>query len=81
MVHSVHTNGWADGTRLASGARGWLPTNYCDAYDVEAMRPLLAALRQVRDLLRDDVYRADGRLESDDGSVRGLIQGVRALLV
>src|SRR4029077_8524447 len=27
LVHSVHINGWADGTLLETGDRGWLPTN------------------------------------------------------
>src|SRR3954451_22444822 len=30
LVHSIHTNGWADGTKLETGDRGWLPTNYCE---------------------------------------------------
>src|SRR5436305_3602061 len=29
MIHNVHVNGWADGTTLGTGGRGWLPTNYC----------------------------------------------------
>lgn len=41
LVHSIHTNGWADGTLLATGARGWLPTNYCEAYEPDSMRNLL----------------------------------------
>ncbi|KAA8894436.1 hypothetical protein FN846DRAFT_895074, partial [Sphaerosporella brunnea] len=41
LVHSVHTNGWADGTMLSSGARGWLPTNYCESYEAIHIRPLL----------------------------------------
>jgi hypothetical protein len=44
LVHSTHTNGWADGTLLASGARGWLPTNYCEAYNPRPMEKLLRAL-------------------------------------
>ncbi len=44
LVHSIHTNGWADGTLLVTGARGWLPTNYCEAYEPEEMRNLLKAL-------------------------------------
>ena len=41
LVHSIHTNGWADGTLLSSGARGWLPTNYCEFYEAKQIRPLL----------------------------------------
>lgn len=33
LVHSIPTDGWADGTLLNTGERGWIPTNYCEAYD------------------------------------------------
>lgn len=33
LVHTVHENGWADGTVLNTGERGWLPTNFCEPYD------------------------------------------------
>lgn len=80
LVHSVHTNGWADGTLLVSGARGWLPTNYCEPYDGESIRILLKALTSFWDLVRGS---ANGRLEvfGRQDYVRGLIAGVRYLLV
>lgn len=53
LVHSVHPNGWADGTLLASGARGWLPTNYCEPYDHPTINKLLTALTHLWDLVRD----------------------------
>ncbi|KAJ5529973.1 hypothetical protein N7527_003366 [Penicillium freii] len=79
LVHSVHTNGWADGTLLDSGNRGWLPTNYCEAYDQLAMRPLLKALTDFWDIIRGGC----GSSLKDFGNqdlMRGPIAGVRFLL-
>ncbi len=80
LVHSIHTNGWADGTLLVSGARGWLPTNYCTAYDPEEMGNLLKALLNFWDLLRSTAVN-DNDLFSNQDFMRGLIAGVRYLLV
>ena len=80
FVHSVQPNGWADGTLLMSGARGWLPTNYCVAYDHEPMSRLMRALTTFWDL----IYRSgdEGRLVFLNGDyMRGLVAGVRYLLV
>ncbi|CAG8006779.1 unnamed protein product [Penicillium olsonii] len=79
LVHSVHTNGWADGTLLDSGYRGWLPTNYCEAYDQQPMRPLLKALTDFWDIIRGGC----GSSLKDFGNqdlMRGPIAGVRFLL-
>ncbi|MCJ1283623.1 hypothetical protein MMC26_002954 [Xylographa opegraphella] len=79
LVHSVQPNGWADGTLLMSGARGWLPTNYCVAYDHEPMCHLMKALTAFWDL----VYRTsdEARLVFLNGEyMRGLVAGVRYLL-
>lgn len=80
LVHSIHPNGWADGTLLVSGARGWLPTNYCEAYDPNFIRSLLNALTHLWDLVRSG--------ENDNlvvftrqDYVRGMIAGVRYFLV
>jgi hypothetical protein len=80
LVHSIHPNGWADGTLLVSGARGWLPTNYCEAYDPGFLRSLLNALTHLWDLVRSG--------ENDNlivftrqDYVRGMIAGVRFFLV
>lgn len=79
LVHSVHVNGWADGTLLETGARGWLPTNYCEAYDYIAMRPLLKALTDFWDLVRcGGDFNVNLFLNQD--FMRGLVAGVRALL-
>ncbi|KAI7978604.1 hypothetical protein EIK77_006939 [Talaromyces pinophilus] len=79
LVHSVHVNGWADGTLLETGDRGWLPTNYCEAYDQIPMRPLLKALTDFWDIIRGGC----GTFLRDFGNqdlMRGLIAGVRFLL-
>lgn len=80
LVHSVHTNGWADGTLLTSGARGWLPTNYCEAYDHEPIRTLLKALTNFCDLVRGS---SSGNLEAftNIDYIHALVAGVRILLV
>ena len=80
LVHSVHTNGWADGTLLDTAARGWLPTNYCEAYDHPTMRPLLYALMDFWDTIRGGYSDASLQVHNRD-FVRGLIAGVRFLLV
>ncbi|TWU78969.1 hypothetical protein ED733_008173 [Metarhizium rileyi] len=79
LVHSVHTNGWADGTVLASGARGWLPTNYCEAYEPEDMRNLLKALLNFWDLLRSTSVN-DSEIFRNQEFMKGIIAGVRFLL-
>ncbi len=80
LVHSIHTNGWADGTLLASGARGWLPTNYCEAYDPEEMRSLLKSLLNFWDLMRSTSIN-DSEMFGNQEFMKGIIAGVRYLLV
>ena len=80
LVHSIHTNGWADGTLLLSGNRGWLPTNYCEAYDPEEMRNLLKALLNFWDLLRSTSVN-DNEIFGNQEFMKGIIAGVRYLLV
>jgi hypothetical protein len=80
LVHSIHTNGWADGTLLISGARGWLPTNYCEAYDPDSMANLLKALLNFWDLLRSGLT-TDSEIFGNQDFMRGIIAGVRYLLV
>jgi hypothetical protein len=65
---------------LVSGARGWLPTNYCEAYDPESMRNLLKALLNFWDLLRSG-YISDSEVFGNQEFMRGIIAGVRYLLV
>lgn len=80
LVHSIHTNGWADGTLLVSGARGWLPTNYCYAYDPDEMRNLLKALLNFWDLCRSTAVN-DSEIFGNQEFMKGIIAGVRYLLV
>lgn len=80
LVHSIHTNGWADGTLLLSGARGWLPTNYCTGYSPEAMQNLLTAILNFWDVLRSG-YVSDSEIFGNQEFMRGIIAGVRYLLV
>lgn len=80
MVHSIHTNGWADGTLLISGARGWLPTNYCEPYEPDEMRNLLKALLNFWDLLRSTAVN-DNEIFGNQEFMKGIIAGVRYLLV
>lgn len=80
LVHSIHTNGWADGTLLSSGSRGWLPTNYCEAYEPEDMRTLLKSLLNFWDLLRSTSV-DDSELFRNQEFMKGIIAGVRFLLV
>ncbi|KAK2877083.1 hypothetical protein FQN49_001436 [Arthroderma sp. PD_2] len=79
LVHSVHTNGWADGTLLETGARGWLPTNYCEAYDPQQMHPLLKALMDFWDVIRGGNGSTLHQFTNQD-YMRGMIAGVRFLL-
>ena len=80
LVHSIHDNGWADGTLLNSGIRGWFPTNYCEPYDHESIRNLLRALTNFFDIVRAG---ADGNVAvfCNQDYLRGLVAGVRFLLV
>lgn len=78
LVHSVHTNGWADGTMLSSGARGWLPTNYCETYDTTHIRLLLKACLNLFGQFRAG---SCGGLRYNQIAVTAVVAGVRHLLV
>ena len=80
LVHSIHVNGWADGTLLNSGARGWFPTNYCEPYDGEHVHALLKSLTHFYDMVRGRTTERSKVFNSQD-YVKGLIAGVRNLLV
>lgn len=79
MVHSIHHNGWADGTLLLSGARGWLPTNYCNPYEPEWMRNLLNALLNFSGVFSQASF-ATHEMTGNQEFIRGMIAGVRYLL-
>ena len=80
LIHSVHVNGWADGTLLNSGLRGWLPTNYCEPYDHAPMRNLMKALTVFWDVVRGSDHGITAPFYNQDYT-RGLIAGTRCLLV
>jgi hypothetical protein len=80
LVHSIHTSGWADGTLLISGVRGWLPANYCETYDPEMIRNLLNALLNLRHLQCGSIG-VNIDVLSNRECVLGIIAGVRHLLV
>lgn len=79
LVHSVQPNGWADGTLLASGARGWLPTNYCEPYDPDFLRNLLDALTYTWEFIRGH-EEDEPQVFMGQDYVRGMIAGIRLLL-
>lgn len=79
LVHSIHENGWADGTLFSSGNRGWVPTNYCEPYDHPYIRNLLNAMTQFWDLLEESESASFKTFMRQD-YIRGLIAGVRYLL-
>jgi len=80
LIHSVDANGWADGTLLNSGLRGWLPTNFCEAYDIEPMQNLLTALTNLFDLVRSGTDEYLVKFYNQDYT-RAMVAGVRYLLV
>jgi SH3 domain len=80
MVHSIHTTGWADGTLLVSGARGWLPTNYCEAYDQEPIRVLLKALLNFWDVVKGGPI-PNVEAIGNPHLTTPIVAGVRCLLV
>ncbi|WPH01018.1 Hypothetical protein R9X50_00385200 [Acrodontium crateriforme] len=79
LVHSIHANGWADGTILNTGERGWLPTNYCEPYSHPYLRNLLTALTLFWDLMGSNEEVTLATFVRQD-YIRGLIAGVRCLL-
>lgn len=79
LVHSIHPNGWADGTLLGSGSRGWLPTNYCEPYDHPSVSSLLSALTHLWDLVRSG-ENGNPMVFAKQDYVRSMIAGVRVLL-
>lgn len=44
LLHSIHPSGWGDATILATGARGWIPTNYFTPYSEPKVVPVLSAV-------------------------------------
>ena len=80
LVHSIHSNGWADGTLLLSGNRGWLPTNYCEAFKDESLEKILNSLICFWDLIQGAGEGDFGAFGQED-YVKRMIAGVRCFLV
>ncbi|KAF3934768.1 hypothetical protein ABW20_dc0108280 [Dactylellina cionopaga] len=78
MVHNIHENGWADGTTLSTGARGWLPTNFCSTYEVEEMQLLLKASIAVFEECR--LASTAAFVTASQTVVADVVNGVRHLL-
>ncbi|KAI5252551.1 ras GEF [Aureobasidium subglaciale] len=79
LIHLTHPNGWADGTILSTGVRGWIPTNYCHIFDPLPMRSLLHALTRMWDYMSLGAN-DEALFEDRQDCVQGLIAGVRRLL-
>lgn len=80
VVDSMHASGWANGSVLNSGYRGWFPMNYCQTYNEIPMRPLLKALDDLWATLRS-VSGSSFRGFGNQDLMRGPNAGVRFLLV
>jgi hypothetical protein len=61
-----------------TGETGWLPTNYCEAYENPPMWPLLKSLTDFWDTIRTGNSSLD--IFGNQDYMRGLIAGVRVLL-
>ncbi|KXG45996.1 uncharacterized protein PGRI_048520 [Penicillium griseofulvum] len=79
LVHTLHTSGWADGTKLDSKQRGWLPTNYCVVYDCPPMYSLLKAAADIFDSV-PDTFGPPMKDFANQDFLRGANAGVRFLL-
>lgn len=80
LVHTTHINGWADGTVLTNGERGWLPTNYCKAYEPEPIRILLISFLNLWEQVRFNLGKNRNRFPTQE-LMRCILAGVRYLLV
>ncbi|TQS37863.1 hypothetical protein Golomagni_01649 [Golovinomyces magnicellulatus] len=79
LIHSIQTNGWADGTILTTGERGWLPTNFCSPYEPEPIQNLLIGLLNFWEKLRFSTNTEKDNFPNQE-FMRGIIAGVRYLL-
>ncbi|OLL26815.1 Cell division control protein 25 [Neolecta irregularis DAH-3] len=75
QVHTLHPSGWAFGTILASGRRGWFPSNYCEQYTLAAMRPVISASSLLYATVRAK------RASHYQAAVACVVSAIRGLLV
>lgn len=80
MVHLTNSQGWADGTILNTGRRGWLPASYCRPYDHENVRSFFHGLTRLWVFCNQDTVPFTQRARIKD-DVKPLVQGVRQTLV
>ena len=80
LVHLTHVNGWADGTVLNTGARGWLPTNYCEEFDHEMIRDLFHSVTRFWTACVSQHHTSIQPASAED-IVIPIVAGVRYLLV
>ena len=80
MGGAASRHGWADGTILPSGARGWLPTNYCEPFSDASIENILSSLTYLWDLVQC-VGRGDFTAFRGEDYVKRMIAGVRYFLV
>ncbi|KAF4551825.1 RasGEF domain-containing protein 4 [Elsinoe fawcettii] len=79
LVHLTNSNGWADGTVLNSGDRGWIPANYCEPYDHEFVRIFFHGLTELWTAGARDNQTAAWRSTRRE-EVQVLVTGVRHVL-
>lgn len=80
LIHSVLANGWADGTLLTNGQRGWVPTNFCTPYEREEIKKLMTALTDLWDLVHAPKFDHSKPFNTQD-VMQSFIAAVRYLLV
>lgn len=80
LVHLTGANGWADGTVLSTGERGWFPAHYCEPYDHEHIRYFFHALTNFWTIGAHDNHPRSWRGTRKD-EVYQMIFGVRHVLV
>lgn len=81
LVHLTNSNGWADGTVLNSGDRGWIPANYCEPYDHEFVRIFFHGLTELWTAAARANDKISWRSAPREAEVQALVTGVRHMLV
>ncbi|KAL9050006.1 MAG: hypothetical protein Q9162_006888 [Coniocarpon cinnabarinum] len=81
LVHEIQPHGWADGTLLTTGERGWLPKNYCKSYNEGRLMSLLLAVAAVEGSLKVTLDDTEGPLRVQiEYPMKQMIDAVRRLL-
>lgn len=80
LVHLTHVNGWADGTVLNTGRRGWFPANFCEPYDHEYVRYFFHGLTNIWTASSKDNSTSSWNSSRKD-EIQSLVFGIRYALV